>query len=116
MNGRAGWLASIVGGLTLWTCAALAEGGREPWDTSAYWTFYLPLAGLLSMAFGALFPERPWRWALLVMLTQLPVMMMFSGEVGSLAILGLGLLLILSLPAMLLARLGAALRRWLAPL
>ena len=114
MNDKAGWLASLASGLTLWTCASLAEGGREPWDTGTYWVFYLPLAAILCLSLGYLFPERAWRWPLAVMLAQLPVMMVMSGEIGGLVVFGSLFLLILSLPGMLIALLGAAIRRRLA--
>ena len=116
MNGTAGWLASLAAGLTLWTGAAIAEGGREPWDTGAYWAFYLPVAALLCLLLGVLFPERAWRWPLAVMFAQLPVMILSGGEIGPLVIIGAALLLTLSLPGMLLAMLGSGVRRLLKKL
>ena len=110
MRSNVAWLAAAASGLLIWEAAAQAMGGREPWDSPAYWTLWLPLAGLACLLLGIIFPERPWRWPIAVMLAQLPVMMINSGEVGSLAPLGAILLLLISVPLMLPAVLGAAIR------
>ena len=112
MNGGIGWLASIVAGLILWSIAAIAAGGREIWDVGTYWTVYLPAGYLLCAILGYAFPDRTWRWPLALMLVQMPVMTLVSGEIGNLAPLGAILLLILSLPGMAVAAIGAAVRRW----
>jgi len=106
------WFVAAAGGASLWVGANLTEGSQEPWDAERYWTTYLPFAIVLCFVLGAIFPERPWRWPLAVMLVQLPVMMAFTGEVGALLPLGLALLTFLSLPGILVAWLGAAARRW----
>ena len=110
MSDRAGWLASFAGGTLLWSVATLSSGGREPWDTGEYWAIYMPLACVLSGLLGFTFPERTWRWALAVMLAQMPVMWMTQG-VGSLWVPGLVMLLVLALPGMLIAALGGLIRR-----
>ena len=112
MSSGIGWLASIVSGLILWSIAAVGAGHREIWDVGAYWSIYLPASYLLCAILGFAFPERTWRWPLAVMLLQMPVMMLVSGEVGNLAPLGAILLLILSLPGVAVAAIGAAIRRW----
>jgi len=106
VNGRLAWLVAGASGTALWVVASLVEGRREAWDASAYWTTYLPLAGLLSLVLGAFFRERPWRWGLAVILAQLPVMLFFTGEIGSLVVGGLFVLLIEAVPAMVAALLG----------
>ena len=112
MSARFAWLVTSTSGLLFWSMAVVASGRREPWDSEAYWTLYLPLAVFLAFAFGMLFPDRPWRWALAVMLMQLPVMLAGGSGLGLLP-LGIMLLLVLSLPAILAAMLGAGLRGWL---
>jgi hypothetical protein len=106
-----GWLASLASGAVLWGFATAAAGLREPWDSEHYWSIWLPAAFALSAVLGATFPDRSWRWPMAVMLVQLPVMLLLTG--GGLGLLPLGaiLLLILSLPGMLFARAGAAVRR-----
>jgi hypothetical protein len=113
LSARFAWLVTSISGLLFWSMAVVASGRREPWDSDAYWTLYLPLAVLLAFAFGMLFPDRAWRWALVVIFMQLPVMLAGGSGMGLLP-LGIVLLLILSLPAILAAMLGAGMRGWLA--
>ena len=114
MNGVAGWVLSLAGGTVLWSLATVSLGHREPWDSPAYWTVWLPCAVLLTALLGFAFPQRPWRWPIAVMLAQLPVMALVSGEIGSLAPLGAILLLFLSIPGIIAAFAAAWLRRRLA--
>src|SRR2546423_1275816 len=102
-------LTSIMLGLALWTVAAMLGKHAEPWDAPGYWTIAYPAAIALSGLLGYLFPERPWRWAALLMLMQLAVMFM-GGSDFSLLPLGLVLLAVLTLPAAALASLCARLR------
>ena len=110
MRDAAGWLVSFAGGTLLWSAATISLGGREPWDTGEYWTIYLPVACALSGLLGYAFPERTWRWPLILMLAQFPVMAVTRG-IGSLWIPGIVMLLVLALPGMLFAALGSLLRR-----
>ena len=110
MSSLAGWILSFAGGVLLWSVATISAGGREPWDTGAYWSVYLPIACALCGLLGFAFPERTWRWALAVMLAQMPVMWAVHG-VGSLWIPGVIMLLVLALPGMLIAALGGTIRK-----
>jgi hypothetical protein len=62
-------------------------------------------AGVLGYAF----PQRPWRWAVVMMFMQAAVMVIAGSGFGLLP-LGLILLAVLSLPAVALARLAAKIR------
>lgn len=115
MNSRAAWLAAIVGGTALWTIASLVEARPEPWDSSSYWAIYLPVAFLYCGVLGWLFPDRPWRWALGVVLAQFPVMLAFTGEVGSMFVAGIFVLLVEVLPAIFAGHVGAWFGKGLAP-
>jgi uncharacterized membrane protein YhaH (DUF805 family) len=64
----------VAAGAALWTVATVTEGNREPWDGENYFSLWLPTAFLLSAVLGFLFPERPWRWPLALMLMQMPIM------------------------------------------
>ena len=112
MSARLAWLITSITGLLFWIAVVVASGKREPWDGEAYWMLYLPLAILLAFGFGMIFPERPWRWALAIMLAQAPVMVAGGSGLGLLP-LGIILLLLLSLPAILAAWIGAGIRGWL---
>ena len=101
---------AILTGLLLWSAASHFGQSREPWDSELYWTLFYPLAVLLSGIFGAAFPQRPWRWALCLIGSQLLVMAASGADLGLLP-LGAVMLAILSLPALGAAWLGAKLSR-----
>jgi len=100
---------AIVGGAALWLATAAISGRREAWDSSLYWTVAYPLSIVVAGALGYRFPEKPWRWALAVMLAQ-AVALAFAGSDFSLLPLGLILFAALALPAVVLARIMAKLR------
>ncbi len=106
-----GWVLSGGAGTALWLAIAAMGGGREPWDTGAYWTAGYPLSLLLAAVCGWLFPSRSWRWAVALTFTQLPVMVAGGSGLGLLP-LGAVLLAILSLPLVAVARLSGWLRAW----
>jgi hypothetical protein len=110
VSGLAGWLVSFAVGALLWSVATQTSGDPAPWDTGEYWAIYLPAACALCGLLGFTFPERPWRWALAVMLAQIPVMWAAHG-LGSLWIPGTVTLLVLALPGILIAALGSMVRR-----
>jgi hypothetical protein len=105
---------SLLGGLILWTLSAAAGHQREPWDVPSYWTVSYPLAILLSAALAALYPTKPWRWAAVIVFSQLLVMIANGSDFGLLPV-GLALLAVLSLPAIAAAFLAARLRTGLLP-
>lgn len=102
-------IAAAVG-MVLWLAVTLAAGVREAWDTGAYWSVAYPAALGACAVLGYLFPQRPWRWAVVLFLAQFAAMILRNGELGSLWPLGLALFAVLSLPGMLAARLGSRLK------
>jgi hypothetical protein len=105
-----GFVPSALAGLALWTVAAMLAGGREPWDTGAFWTVYWPSAIALSFALGMLFPVRAWLWSFVVMAMMMPVMA-WNGSGLSLLPLGMVLMAFLAIPGSLAGRAGARLVR-----
>lgn len=105
-SSRPAYAIAIVAGLVLWTLTAALGGRNEPWDAPGYWSVAYPLAIALSGVLGYLFPERPWRWALVLMSMQ-GVVMLFNGSGLGLLPLGLIVLGVLSLPAVGLASFAA---------
>ena len=114
MSDRAGWVATIGAGATLWIVASQLSYPREVWDVEN-WTLYLGIAYVICGALGFAFPKRPWRWPLMVMLILFPVMIVTTGRLGPLFVIGIVFLLAYSLPGMLAATLAALTRRWLSP-
>ena len=101
---------AFVAGLLLMLAAAEVSGRREAWDSGVYWSVFYPLSVLACGLLGWLFPDRPWRWALALFLGQCIAMLLRNGELGSLFPLGVVLFGILSLPGVLVAKLGARMR------
>ena len=101
---------AAIAGTALWVAASVLSGKREAWDADLYWTAAYPVSLALCGLLGILWPHKPWRWALALFLFQFVGMAIRSGEVGSLAPLGLILFAVLSLPGMLVAHLGARFR------
>ena len=97
-------------GLALWTVAAQIGNRAEPWDAPQVWSIFYPLAIITAGAFGLAFPTRPWRWAVTLILTQLPIMV-FNGSGLGLLPMGLVMLLVLALPAIGLATFASWLRK-----
>jgi hypothetical protein len=104
------YVIAIIGGISLWLLTSLISGRAEAWDAPMYWTVTYPLAILLAGVLGYRAPWRAWRWGLVVMLVQAPVLMLTSGSSMNLLPLGLALFAILSLPAIAMARFGAKIR------
>lgn len=100
---------AVVAGTLLWATTSMISNKVEPWDAAGYWTVAYPLAIGIAGFLGYLAPERPWRWALVIMFTQVIVMVAGGSGLGLLP-LGLILLAILSVPAVVVARFGAAVR------
>ena len=101
---------SCLLGTALWTATAIAGGGGEPWDSELYWSASYPCALALAAAIGFLFPDRPWRWAAVLIFSQLVVIAASAPGLGLLP-LGLILLGLLSLPAIALAAVAGRIRR-----
>ena len=101
-------LASAIG-LALWTGTALVGDRAEPWDSAIYWSASYPAALVLAALLGFLFPERPWRWAALLIGSQ-ALVLAFSGAGLGLLPLGLIMLAVLALPAIVAAQAAAAVR------
>lgn len=104
------YTVAILGGAMLWIGVSIVSGRTEAWDLPLYWSLAYPLCILLAGVLGYAYPERPWRWALVVMLVQ-PVILAFSGSGFGLLPLGLILFAFLSLPAIGVAMIAARLAR-----
>jgi len=100
-------------GLALWAATSWVGTRPEPWDNPVYWSASYPLALLGSLALGVLFPDRPWRWAAVLIFAQLPVLLI-AGSGFTLLPLGIAVLGVLTVPAAGLATIGARARRWIA--
>lgn len=101
---------ALVGGALLWIVTSAATGRNEAWDAQSYWTLAYPLSIALAGALAWYAPDRPWRWALAVMVSQALVLAATAGGFGLLP-LGLLLFAVLALPGIAVANAVARMRR-----
>lgn len=104
-------IAAAASASAYWSAINLGYGTREPWDTPDYLTIWYPLSLGLAALLGFLFEDEAWQLGAVVVLIQLPLMLVWGTGMGPLIGLGIMMLLVLSLPAILAARLGAAIKR-----
>lgn len=104
------WLLAAATGLVLWTLAALIDGKNEAWDGAAYWRVAYPLAIVAAAVLGYRHPRRPWRWPLAMMAAQLVALVIGAADPGLLP-LGVLMFAVITLPAVIVALIGAAVRR-----
>ena len=100
---------SLIAGAVIWIVICLVAGVSEAWDDALYWRAGYPALVLVSLVTGYLARERPWRWAVAVMASQMVVMLVQRGY-GTLLPVGGIMFLLLSLPLFAPAYLGA----WIA--
>ncbi|CAG0950799.1 hypothetical protein RHDC4_00064 [Rhodocyclaceae bacterium] len=111
MTVRSPVVIAAVAGLALWLGTSFLTGKREPWDASAYWTVAYPAALLLSAYLGHAYPERPWRWVLVLFESQFVAMCLRNGELGSLWPLGMAMFAVIALPGVLAAYVASRFKR-----
>jgi hypothetical protein len=85
---------------------------REALDVGPYRSLGLPVCYLVAGLLGDLGPVRTWRWSLDMLATHTVCTLIFAGSGLNLWPLALALALILALPGMLTARLGALVYRY----
>jgi hypothetical protein len=100
---------AVIVGAALWFVTSALTGKREPWDASAYWAVAYPAALVTCALLGYSYPERPWRWALVLFESQFLAMCVRNGELGNLWPLGMALFAVISLPGLFAARLASRL-------
>ena len=103
-------LIAAVAGMALWLLAGVLTGRREPWDSSAYWLLVYPVAIAGCAFLGYRFPERPWRWPLVLFEAQFLGMCLRDGELGNLWPMGMALLAVIAIPGIFGAKLAAHFR------
>jgi hypothetical protein len=101
---------AMTSGVILWLATSAISGGREAWDSSLYWIVAYPLALIVAGTLGYLSPDRPWRWALALMLAQAVTLIISASSFGLLP-LGLIMFAVLALPAAAVAMAAAAIRK-----
>jgi hypothetical protein len=102
---------AAMAGAALFAVAALLIAKREPWDASLYWAVFYPASILVSALLGYGYPQRPWRWAIVLFEAQFLATCVRNGELGNLWPFGMLLFAVIALPAVAAAHLAARLSR-----
>ena len=108
-SSRLAFAIAFVTSTILWMATSIISRKVEPWDANGYWTIAYPLAIALAGVLGYLAPDRPWRWAAIIMFTQVIVMIGGGAGLGLLP-LGLVVLALLTVPAIAVAKAAASFR------
>ena len=95
--------------LIFWQAVTVILGASEPWDSPDYLAWYVASLGL-SAFFGYAFDRHAWRWGVIIVFAQLPVLLFHSGA-GNLLLAGLVYLSVLALPAAIVAVGAASLKK-----
>jgi hypothetical protein len=104
---------AVVAGVLSWDLVRLIGDRREAWDDPKYWLIGYPLMLATAFLLGLGFPERPWRWALVIVGAQAAwaiFLDMAADGVPSLLPLGIATFALLALPLLLSAYAGQWLR------
>ena len=80
---------------------------REPWDAPVYWQVAYPAALAVGTLLAFLFPQRAWRWVIMLFGAQFLTMCLVNGELGSLSPIGLIAFGVIALPGIVLAKLAS---------
>jgi hypothetical protein len=101
--GAAPYVIAIALGIVLWLVSSLLSGRKEAWDGPFYWIFTYPVAILASAFMGYKYPERPWRWPLVLFEAQLIGAWIRAGEPGNLWPIAMMMFAVLSVPGIVVA-------------
>jgi hypothetical protein len=110
LSARQAYVVATASGAILWLATTAVSGRREAWDSSLYWTVAYPAGVAVAGTLGYLAPDRPWRWALSIMLAQALTLAVAASSFGLLP-LGLIVFAVLALPLMGVAALAARVRK-----
>jgi len=103
----------VVAGVLSWDLVRLLGDRREAWDDPKYWLIGYPLMLGAAFMLGLGFPERPWRWALVIVGAQAvwATFLALTTDAASLLPLGFITFALLCLPCLLAAYGGQRLRQ-----
>ena len=114
--GKKSWLyaAAVLSGIGAWVLVSAISGEREAWDSRWYLLLGMPFICAVSASLGYLDPTRPWRWGIVPVLAQAAWMFTTQGF-GNLWPLGIVASLVLAIPPILTAYIGAFLQKRAKP-
>ena len=105
------YVIAAASGVSVWVALCAVSGRREAWDSSMYFTLGIPALCIIAACLAFIQPVRPWRWSIIPMFSQAAWMILSQGP-GNLLPIGLVFFAILSVPPLVAAWIGAAIRSW----
>jgi hypothetical protein len=108
---------AVVAGILAWDLVRLLGVRPEAWDDANYWLIGYPLMLIAAFILGLGFPERPWRWAAIIVGAQAVwafFLALAADGLPNLFPLGLIMFALLGLPCIAAAYAGRWLNRRLA--
>lgn len=103
---------AVAAGILVWVVLSVVTGEKEAWDSHWYFTVGIPVLCVVAALLARASPRRPWRWAILPLLSQALWVMLLQGP-GNLWPLTLVFIVVLSVPLLIAAWLGANIERFL---
>jgi hypothetical protein len=70
LSDKQAYCIAAAGGTILWVATTVVSGRKEAWDSPLYWSAAYPLGIAIAGVLGYVATDRPWRWALALMLAQ----------------------------------------------
>ncbi|MEO8005370.1 MAG: hypothetical protein ABI771_10730 [Betaproteobacteria bacterium] len=104
------YLMAFLTGTLVWIVICAISGKKEAWDSSWYFSVGYPLICLVSAVMGYLVPKMTWRWGVMPFVGQL-VWLVLTQAPGNLLPLGIIAFGLMSLPAIIVANVGAYVAR-----
>ena len=108
MKKKETWLyvITVLTGALVWIVVSKVSGRREAWDSSLYFSVGYPVICLLSLALGYFAPAQSWRWGVAPFAGQFVWLLLSQGP-GNLLPLGIFAFAVISVPAIVAAKIGA---------
>ena len=100
------YVIAFLAGALVWGVVSAVSGRKEAWDSSWYFSVGYPAICLMALAMGFFVPKWSWRWGVTPFVGQF-VWMLISQGVGNLLPLGIIAFAVISLPAVMAAKVEA---------
>ncbi|MBI3530771.1 MAG: hypothetical protein HY067_22730 [Betaproteobacteria bacterium] len=100
------YVIAFLAGALVWIVVSKVSGRQEAWDSSLYFSVGYPVLCLLSLAMGYFAPAQSWRWGIVPFAGQFAWLLLSQGP-GNLLPLGIIAFAMVSVPAIVAAKVGA---------
>ncbi|MFL6579449.1 MAG: hypothetical protein ACJ8G2_01800 [Burkholderiales bacterium] len=100
------YVIAFMAGALVWILISAISGRKEAWDSPWYFSIGYPAICLTALAMGFYVPKRSWRWGVTPFAGQFAWLLISEG-VGNLLPLGIIAFAVMSLPAVVAAKVGA---------